>query len=72
LINSGTDYANGWTSIVALDLDGDGQDEILFYRSSGSYRYYQIRPNGTLESLIDSGSDYSTGWTWLTGVDVDG
>ena len=49
LINGGDGYTNGWTTIASIDLDGGGQDEVLFYRSSdGTFRYYDIKANGQL------------------------
>jgi hypothetical protein len=72
LIRSGTGYETGWSSITSIDLDGDGQDEILFYREDGAFRYYNIGPTASLGSPIQSGSGYTQGWTSLTAVDVDG
>ena len=42
----------GATVITAVDLDGDGQDELFFYRDTGSYAYYNVQPNGNLGALI--------------------
>ena len=72
LIRGGTGYTPGWTSITAVDLDNDGQDEILFYNDEGVYRYYNIQPSGSLGSLIRAGVDYSAGWSIITAVNVDG
>lgn len=33
-LSGGTDYSKSWSSIPAVDLDGDGTDEMLFYRAS--------------------------------------
>jgi hypothetical protein len=72
-ILSGGGYSTGWDSITAVDLDGDGQDEMFFYRSAdGAFRYYNIRPNGQLGSPILGGTGYSTGWDSITAVDLDG
>ena len=49
LLSGGTGYSLGWSSITAVDLDGDGNDELFFYRSSdGAYRYYNMNTNGAL------------------------
>ncbi len=72
LILSGSGYSTGWSSITAVDLDGDGQDEIFFYRSDGAFRFYDIGPNANLGSPIQAGSGFTTGWSWVTAVDVDG
>ena len=49
-LSGGTGYSLGWSSITAVDLDGDGNDEMFFYRSTdGAYRYYNMNTNGTLE-----------------------
>ncbi len=72
-IRQGTGYAKGWTSITALDLEGDGQDEVLFYRSTdGKYAYFNIKANGSLGTPIRQGTGYATGWTSITPVDLDG
>jgi glucose/arabinose dehydrogenase len=55
--------------IVNTAPDGD---EMFFYRDDGLYRYYNIRPNGTLGSPILAGTDYTTGWDSITAVDLDG
>ncbi len=69
---SGDGYSRGWSSISAVDLDGDGQDEMFFYRASdGLYRYYEVGADGRLGRPLLSGSDYSKGWTSITAVDLD-
>jgi hypothetical protein len=71
-LNSGTGYTPGWTSIVPIDLDGDGFDEILFYRSSdGLFRYYTVR-NGHISTPLAAGDGYTTGWDAISAVDLDG
>jgi hypothetical protein len=52
-------------------LEGDGQDEMFFYRDDGLFRYYNIRPDGTLPLPISAGSKYTTGWTSITAVNLD-
>jgi hypothetical protein len=53
--------------------DGDDlEDEILFYRQDGLYRYYDIRPDGNLPSPILAGDGYTQGWTSITAIDLDG
>jgi hypothetical protein len=72
-IQSGFGYSKGWSSIVALDLDGDGTDEMLFYRADdGTFKYYDMKPSGRLASLIRSGTGYSRGWSTICSVDLDG
>lgn len=72
VITGGTGYSSGWTTITSVDLDADGQDEMFFYRADdGLYRYYDIRPNGKLGSLIAGGSGYSSGWTSIVAIDLD-
>jgi Leucine-rich repeat (LRR) protein len=72
-ILGGTGYSLGWTAITAVDMDGDGQDEVFFYRSTdGAYRYYDIRSNGTLGTQIQGGTGYSLGWDSISAVDLDG
>jgi hypothetical protein len=72
-IIGGTGYSIGWDSITAIDLDGDGNDEQFFYRSSdGAYRFYDINPDGSLGSPILGGVGYSVGWDAITAIDIDG
>ena len=65
-------YSTGWTSITAVDLDGDGTDEMLFYRNDGTFKYYETQTDGRLGALRSGGTGYSTGWTSITAVDLDG
>ncbi|HSM44555.1 MAG TPA: PQQ-dependent sugar dehydrogenase, partial [Acidimicrobiia bacterium] len=57
-----------WQIVNAVP-DGD---EIFFYRDDGLYRFYDIRPDGTLPSPIRAGHDYTQGWTSITAVDLNG
>ena len=62
-----------WDSITAVDLDGDGNDEQFFYRSTdGAYRYYDMKTNGALGTLLSGGTGYSLGWDSITAIDLDG
>ncbi|HEU4321205.1 MAG TPA: right-handed parallel beta-helix repeat-containing protein, partial [Acidimicrobiia bacterium] len=72
MIKGGNTYTSGWDTITAVDLDGDGQDEMFFYRDDGLYRYYNIQPNGSLGQPILAGNGYTTGWSSITAVDLDG
>ncbi len=69
---AGSGYTTGWSSIISIDLDGDGYDEIFFYREDGLFRYYHIRPDGTLPRPMSSGVGYTKGWDTITAVDLDG
>ena len=71
-ILAGTGYTRDWDAITAVDLDGDGQDEMFFYRDDGLFRYYNIRPDGNLGSPLLAGDGYTTGWNSITAVDLDG
>ena len=72
-IRVGSTYSLGWDSITAIDLDGDNADEIFFYRSSdGAYRYYDIKPDGRLGTLLQGGFGYSLGWDSITAIDLGG
>ena len=55
-----------------MDLDGDGQDEMFFYRDDGLFRYYNVGSDGSLGSPILAGSGYTAGWSSVTSVDLDG
>jgi hypothetical protein len=72
LLRSGSGYSTGWTSITSIDLDGDGQDEIFFYRTTGAFAFYNISHSAHLGGPVHSGTGFSTGWTRVTAVDVDG
>ena len=72
LLQGGAGYSLGWDSITAIDLDGDGKDEMFFYRSSdGAYRYYTVRSDGRLGTLLQGGAGYSLGWDSITAVALD-
>ena len=46
-------------------------DEMFFYRSTdGAYRYYTMRPDGTLSTLLQGGTGYSLGWNSITAVNL--
>lgn len=72
LLSEGTGYSKSWSSITAVDLDGDGTDELLFYRASdGVFKYYEMKPDGSLGSLVKGGAGYSTGWDSIAAVNLD-
>jgi len=60
------------TAPPAFAIGDDPQDEILFYREDGLYRYYDIRQDGSLPSPIQAGDEYTNDWTAITGIDLDG
>jgi hypothetical protein len=67
-------YSTGWTSIARVDLDADGDDELLFYNknaSSNNAKYYDVSSTGSLSSPISTWS-YTQGWEIITAVDMDG
>jgi uncharacterized protein YegP (UPF0339 family) len=68
---AGSGYTTGWSSITAIDLDGDGQDEMFFYREDGLFRYYHVAANGSLPTPLLAGNGYTTGWDTITAVDLD-
>ena len=47
-------------------------DEMFFYRSDGLFRFYDVRPDGTLPLPLLAGNGYTTGWSSITAVDLDG
>ncbi|REK23828.1 MAG: hypothetical protein DWQ40_01965 [Actinobacteria bacterium] len=65
-------YSLGWDSITAVDVDGDGHDEMFFYRNDGTFKYYRTNPDGTLGTLMSSGTGYSSSWTSISAIDLDG
>lgn len=72
LLSEGTGYSKSWSSITAVDLEGDGIDEMFFYRASdGTYKYYKMKPDGSLGAMIRGGLGYSTGWNSITAVNFD-
>jgi hypothetical protein len=67
-ISEGDNFQTGLAWVSAIDLDGDAQDELLLYRSNGSYEYRDVNANGTLGEVIRSGSEYTSGWDIITSV----
>lgn len=53
-------------------LDGDGRDDVFFYRKDGLYRYYDVRPDGTLPKPMLAGDNYTKNWDAITAVDLQG
>jgi hypothetical protein len=52
-------------------LDGDGNDEQFFYRSSdGVFKYYDVKASGALGALLKLGV-YSKGWDSITAIQLD-
>jgi hypothetical protein len=61
--------------VLAAPAGADGEDvadEMFFYREDGLYRYYDIRPDGSLPAPIHGGDGYTKGWDIITAVDLDG
>jgi hypothetical protein len=50
----------------------NSNDELFFYRDDGLFRFYDIRPDGTLPSPMLAGSAYTTGWSSINAIDLDG
>jgi hypothetical protein len=69
---SGDNYTHDWSTITAIDLDGDDADEMFFYRDDGLFRYYDIRPNGSIPKPMTAGDNYTTGWDSISAIDLDG
>jgi hypothetical protein len=62
----------GWTSIVHADYDGDGDDEVAFYRNlDGRLTTYEMRADGTLGTRLSS-FDVNDDWSELFAGDFDG
>ena len=65
-------YSSTWTHVEAVDLSGDGDDELLFYRSSdGRYVYYELTGSGGLGSKLADGY-WGSGWDAVEPVNLDG
>jgi hypothetical protein len=56
---------------AAVDVDGDGQDEMFFYRKDGLFRYYNIKATGSLGTPMQAGSTYELDWDAITAVQLD-
>jgi len=68
----GFNLSSGWSSIVGADLDGDGDDELLFYNANdGAWLAYAGLPDGRLGSRLGS-YVISSGWSSIVGADLDG
>ncbi|HJS71772.1 MAG TPA: hypothetical protein VJ858_03515, partial [Acidimicrobiia bacterium] len=70
-VNAGNGYTRRWSSITAVDLDGDTQDEVFFYRQDGLFRYYQINETGHVGTPLAAGPGYTRGWSSIAAVDID-
>jgi ethanolamine utilization microcompartment shell protein EutS len=68
----GSDAPQGWTSIVSADLDGDGDDEVGYYRRvDGLFQWYEMTATGGLGTRLGS-STLSPTWTSILSADLDG
>lgn len=66
--------APGYTLVMAPDVDGDGDDEVLFYRSSdGRWALHELGDGGALGPALEE-SNATTGVAFTSGaaVDIDG
>ena len=68
---AGDGFTTGWSSISAVDLNGDGHDEMFYYREDGLFRYYDVDAFGVLGSPIQEGDNYTPGWDSITAIDLD-
>ncbi len=65
-------YGSGWSHIEAVDLSGDGDDELVFYRKSdGRYVYYELTSSGGLGAKHAEGY-WGSGWDAVEPVNLDG
>ncbi|MDX1468067.1 MAG: M23 family metallopeptidase [Acidimicrobiia bacterium] len=71
VIHDGSDDA-GWTSVEAVDLQGDGNPEVLFYRQDdGRFKFAALNGDGTIGEVIEEGT-WSPGWTIVEPVRFEG
>ena len=61
----------GWIKNFYAPL-GDTADEMFFYRDDGLFRFYNVKPDGTLPQPLLAGDGYTTGWSSITAVDLEG
>ena len=72
LLAGGFVFAGVATADLAQAAGDDPADEVIFYRDDGLYRYYDIRPDGSLPAPIEAGDEYTKGWDSIVAVDLDG
>jgi SpoIID/LytB domain protein len=56
---------------ISFQSDAPG-DEMMLYKTDGTFRYSDVNPNGTLGAPILSGTGYTKGWKSITAIDLDG
>jgi hypothetical protein len=62
----------GWSNVVRADLDGDGDDELGFYRNvDGRFGWYEMTAAGGLGTHL-AAYDVSPRWDEIVGGDLDG
>lgn len=67
----GSAVASGYTVMVAPDVDGDGDDEVLFYRSSdGHWALHELGDGGVLGPALEA-SDATTELAFTSGARAD-
>ncbi|HJQ90488.1 MAG TPA: FG-GAP-like repeat-containing protein [Acidimicrobiia bacterium] len=64
-------FSVNYTAPLSSQLHQPG-DEMLFYKTNGTFRYYSVHPNGALGAVIEGGSGYTSGWKSVSAVDLNG
>jgi hypothetical protein len=64
-------WVNGWSHIVPIDIDGNGDDELILYKeTTGSKSIHDVLRDGTQIAMV--GGSWSTGWDIILPIEVDG
>ena len=71
-VGSPSNWTGGpWSHLVPFDADGDGNDELLFYRAStGGVNFSEVRSTGGTKT--QAGMNAGTGFTHVVPIDFDG
>lgn len=79
LVGPAGDWFRGFDQLVAVDLDGDGKDEIVVYNNQDDWTGVLKFVDGALvpiwmsgSPLVGSAGDWYRGWDALVAADLDG
>lgn len=64
-----TKWSTSWTTVTAIDVNGDGRDEMLFYNSkTGKYNIRKVNTKGQVTGAAIRKGTWAKGWTSIAAV----
>jgi hypothetical protein len=66
------DAAKGWTSVVAMNMNGDGLTDLLSYNASTGKAVFSVGALPPGEQKIVREVDAAKGWTSVVAMNING